>query len=102
MIYFIAHPLGFIAIVDMVQKRVLGIEDLPIHGDFDVHNREGDEIPLAPHNFEPTSLPLGFFRKDVSPIDISQVAGPSFKIVGRQVEWQNFKLRVGYVIQLII
>jgi len=93
---FVVHPMGFAAIVDVLTREVLEIEELPIQSDFNTDNREGDEVPLENSNYDPT-VSGRWYRDDVSPITISQEGGPSFKIDGNLLEWQKFKMRVGLV-----
>jgi len=48
-----AHPLGFTAVVDTLEKTVIGIEELPIQTAFDTQNRQGDALPKTLSNFDP-------------------------------------------------
>lgn len=53
-------------------------------------------MPQTEYNYFPDQLPPGTIRRDLHRLRISQPDGPSFKISGREVTWQNFKLRIGY------
>lgn len=49
----LAHPMGFLAIVDTLKNKVVAIEELPIQDSFDTGNRDGDKVPDEPGNFDP-------------------------------------------------
>lgn len=91
-----AHPLDFIAYIDVAAKTTLGIEDLPIQQNFDTTNRQGNSVPTAEYPYFPNQLPPNSITPGLHPLKISQPNGPSFKISGREVTWQNFQFRVGY------
>jgi len=79
-----ARPIDGIQIdVDLNAMRVLDIVEL-----FDV--------PVPPPNPEANWQNLTEFRKDLKPLQIIQPEGPSFKVTGRKVEWQNWSFRVGF------
>jgi len=93
---FYAHPFDFVVYVELGANVIRGIENLPIHQGFDTSDRSGNSIPQAEANFFPGQLPPNTIRRDLHRLKISQPDGPSFKINGREVTWQNFKLRIGY------
>jgi len=92
-----AHPFDFLVIVDAVQNKVVGIEDLPTHDDFDSSNKVGNTVPRESHNYDFRYKDAGFLRTDDKPITVSSPQGPSYKVTGNQIEWQKFKMRIGYV-----
>ncbi|OXA45327.1 Copper amine oxidase 1, partial [Folsomia candida] len=93
-----AHPLGFVAIVDILAKTMLAIEDLPTTLGFQPSSAPfGDtSAPFMMANYDPTLLPADSFRKNLRPTTVSQSGGPSYKVNGYQVEWQKWKFRVGF------
>ncbi|SDQ56693.1 primary-amine oxidase [Paraburkholderia fungorum] len=80
-----AHPIeGVMAVVDLLEKKVIELVD------------DGRIIPIprAKHNYDTPSL--GEPRKTLKPLSIDQPDGPSFKIDGWHVNWQNWNFRVGF------
>lgn len=79
-----AHPVdGLIACVDVRERRVIRLIDLP-------HS----PLPRECGNFsEGDWLPL---RERPKTLHISQPEGPGFQVDGHQVSWQNWSFRVGF------
>lgn len=96
-IYDPAHPFDFIAVVDLDQEAVIAIEELPTHDDFDASNKNGNVVPKAEANYD-YKLRGGnsFLRQDDKPIIVESPEGASYKMTGNQVEWQKWKLRLGF------
>jgi Cu2+-containing amine oxidase len=80
----------------MLKQEVIEIEEIPIQTDFSTDDRLGDEIPMTNSNYDPT-VSGRWYRDDISPISITQEGGPSFKIDGNLLQWQKFKMRIGYI-----
>lgn len=79
-----AHPVeGLIVHIDLVENRVIGIED---DGDVPVPAGNGDYRPAS----------VGPARTSLKPIEITQPEGPSFRVIGSLVEWEGWSLRVGF------
>jgi len=79
-----AHPVeGLIVHVDLVANTVIGIED------------EGD-IPVPAGSGKYTPDAVGPARTSLKPIEITQPEGPSFRVRGSLVEWENWSLRVDF------
>lgn len=79
-----AHPVeGLIVHVDLVENTVIGIED---EGDTPVPSGSGKYTPDA----------VGPARTTLKPIEITQPDGPSFRVEGSLVNWENWSLRVGF------
>jgi primary-amine oxidase len=79
-----ARPIeGIRPVVDLNAMRVIRIEE---HGAW----------PLPPQagNYAADRVPG--FRTDLKPIDITQPEGPSFRVEGRVVHWQNWSFVVGF------
>ena len=79
-----AHPVeGLIVHVNLITNSVIGIED------------EGD-IPVPAGSGRYTGEAVGPERTTLRPIEISQPEGPSFRVKGSLVEWENWSMRVGF------
>jgi primary-amine oxidase len=79
-----ARPLeGIVAVVDLHKMEVLRIEDYGV-------------VPLPPTSGNWAGKFLPRPRSDLKPLYISQPEGPSFTISGHEVQWQNWKFRVGF------
>ncbi|WP_020673325.1 primary-amine oxidase [Amycolatopsis nigrescens] len=79
-----AHPVeGLLADVDLIAGQVLRLED---HGEV--------PVPAEHGNFDAASV--GPARTSLKPLVISQPDGPSFRVAGNQVSWENWRFRVGF------
>lgn len=80
-----AHPIdGVVAYVDTITGEVLKVID----------DRHFD-VPRTRDNFHlPAELPTP--RKSQKPIHIAQPEGPSFRVDGDVVEWENWRFRIGF------
>ncbi|KAA9085016.1 primary-amine oxidase [Microbacterium radiodurans] len=79
-----AHPVeGLIVHVDLIENRVIGIED------------EGD-VPVPAGSGKYTPDAVGPPRETLKPIEIVQSEGPSFAVDGSHVTWENWSLRVDF------
>jgi primary-amine oxidase len=80
-----AHPIeGVVAVVDLIKGELVDLVD----------EDEIVPIPKKPRNYNRESQPST--RTDVKPLHIQQPQGPSFKVEGWKVEWQNWRFRVGF------
>ncbi|XPP26367.1 MAG: primary-amine oxidase [Leucobacter sp.] len=80
-----AHPVeGLIVKVDMVAREVFKVYDDP----------EAAPTPMAHGNYGIDVQ--GPARKSLKPIDITMPEGPSFSVNGNNVQWENWKLHVGF------
>ncbi|MDY6946740.1 MAG: primary-amine oxidase [Pseudomonadota bacterium] len=79
-----AHPIeGLNALVDLVKKEVIKIEDAgPI------------AVPDTQRNYDRRFIKK--FRDDLKPIEIKQPEGPSFTVKGWEVSWQRWRFRIGF------
>ena len=80
-----AHPIeGVVALVDLIEEKVIDLVD------------EADIVPIpkTKRNYHREDLPPP--RTNVKPLDVIQREGPSFKVDGWKVEWQNWSFRVGF------
>lgn len=79
-----AHPVeGLIVHVDLVANEVIGIED------------EGDvPVPAGSGRYTPDAV--GPARTSLKPIEIIQPEGPSFRVSGSRVDWENWSMRVDF------
>lgn len=94
----IAHPFDFVPYVDIPRGKVLFIDNLPTHSDYNAENRNGNICPKAPNNYNPEVLPANFLRKDVHPVLFVQPQGAGYQIRGNEVSWQKFNFHVRYVV----
>ena len=79
-----AHPVeGLIVRVDLTGRTVIDVYD------------EGDvSTPLTHGNYSIDAQ--GPVRETLKPIDITMPEGPSFSVDGNEVQWENWKLHVGF------
>jgi len=83
--------------VDMISKEVIDIVDLPVcPGNEPTATERPIPPPQEPHEYDPRVLPQDYYRTDVKPLQITQPKGPSFKINGNSISWQNWEMIVGY------
>jgi primary-amine oxidase len=79
-----AHPIdGLSTVVDLHRQEVVAVEDdavLP--------------IPQEPGNYAASYQET--WRDDLKPLEIVQPEGPSFRVDGWRVTWQNWSLRVSF------
>jgi primary-amine oxidase len=78
-----ARPLPLIPIVDLNQMKILRVEEY-----------EYTKIPSQGANYTPDRV--GPLRTGIKPVEITQPEGPSFAVNGHEVEWQNWKFRIGF------
>lgn len=79
-----SHPVeGLIVHIDLTRGEVIRVED------------EGD-IPVPDVNGNYDAATVGPARTSLKPIEITQPEGPSFRVDGAHVEWENWSFRVGF------
>lgn len=79
-----SHPVeGLIVHIDLTRGEVIRVED---DGDVPVPDLDG--------NYDAATI--GPARTSLKPIEITQPEGPSFRVDGQAVEWENWKFRVGF------
>ncbi|MBH96928.1 MAG: tyramine oxidase [Rhodospirillaceae bacterium] len=78
-----ARPIeGLVPVVDLNTMRVMRIEDFGVK-----------PIPADKGAYRAAELDL---RAPMPSLEITQPNGPSFNVNGHEVEWQNWKFRVGF------
>ncbi len=79
-----SHPVeGLIVHIDLTKAEVIRVED------------EGDvPVPALSGNYDAAAI--GPPRASLTPIEITQPQGPSFRVDGSLVEWENWRFRVGF------
>ncbi|MFF1574503.1 primary-amine oxidase [Leifsonia sp. NPDC058292] len=79
-----SHPVeGLIVHIDLSRGEVIRVED------------DGDvPVPAIDGNYDAATV--GPARTTLKPIEITQPEGPSFRVDGQSVEWENWKFRVGF------
>lgn len=93
--YIILTMISVNAVVDLIAGKVISIDDLPIHNDFTPQKDDNIKIPRAINNYDPEFLPENFMRKDLKPLEVHQPKGPSFSVIGNEISWQKFRIRIG-------
>ncbi|CAL8110438.1 unnamed protein product [Orchesella dallaii] len=92
-----AHPFDFLVVVDMLQRKVINIEELPTHeNDLDGSNKQGNTVPRETTNYDPALRPANSFRNDLKPVKVTQSSGVSYTVAGNQLSWQKYKMRIGF------
>lgn len=83
-----SHPLDFIPIVDIETQEVIFI---------DIPNVRRPLSDLPHSNFYPADAVKKYgYRQGLKPINVTQPEGVSFKMNGNVIEWNNFKLHIGF------
>lgn len=83
-----SFPLDFCPIFDAGAQKIIHI-DIP-----EVRRPVSKQ---APNNYDPAAVEAeGGYRTDIKPINITQPDGVSFKVEGRVIDWQNWKVHVGF------
>lgn len=81
-------PLDFTPIFNAYTQEIIHIDVPPVR-------RPLNQAP--PNNYHPAAIEAeGGYRKDLKPIHITQPEGVSFKVDGRVIDWQNWKVHVGF------
>ncbi len=81
------HLSGLHPIVDLNRMELLELEDS--------RESEGDAGPPAVMGeYLPGLIPMPL--REVSPLEVSQPEGVSFRLEGRLLQWQNWQLRLGF------
>ncbi|MGW9168666.1 primary-amine oxidase [Agromyces sp. NPDC055658] len=79
-----SHPVeGLIVHIDLTERRVIRVED-----------HDGAAVPDLDGRYDAEST--GPARTSLKPIEITQPEGPSYHVDGNEVEWENWRFRVGF------
>lgn len=83
-----SYPLDFVPIFNCDTQEITHIDIPPIR-------RPVNKAPA--NNYHPAAIEAsGGYRKDLKPINITQPEGVSFTVKNRVIEWQNWKIHVGF------
>ncbi|OBR11014.1 Amine oxidase [Colletotrichum higginsianum IMI 349063] len=82
------YPLDFCPIYDADKEAIVAI---------DVPAVRRPLSTAAPIGYHPADVQKqGGYRRDLKPIDITQPQGVSFRMAGREIEWQNWRFHIGF------
>ncbi|KAG7403046.1 Copper amine oxidase 1 [Fusarium oxysporum f. sp. rapae] len=82
------YPLDFCPIWDPINETVVAIDIPKIRRPF---------VKSPPLDYHHLAIQhQGGYRNNLKPINITQPQGVSFKVTGRELEWQNWKFHVGF------
>lgn len=82
------YPLDFCPIYDAEKGEII---------DIDIPKVRRPLSKAPPLDYHPAAIEKeGGYRKDLKPINITQPEGVSFKMTGREIEWQNWKFHIGF------
>ncbi|KAI8961224.1 copper amine oxidase [Daldinia sp. FL1419] len=82
------YPLDFCPIYDAENQKIIAI---------DIPKIRRPLSKVAPINYHPAAIEkAGGYRSDLKPINITQPEGVSFKMKGRELEWQNWNFHIGF------
>ncbi|KAF7516775.1 hypothetical protein G7054_g14024 [Neopestalotiopsis clavispora] len=82
------YPLDFCPIYDADKQSIIAI---------DIPEIRRPLSKTAAINYHPAAVEkAGGYRQDLKPINITQPEGVSFKMNGREIEWQNWKFHIGF------
>ncbi|KAG9244149.1 copper amine oxidase [Calycina marina] len=83
-----SFPLDFCPIFDAGKQEIIHI---------DIPEVRRPVNKAKPNNYHPATIEKeGGYRKDIKPINITQPDGVSFTVEGRVINWQNWKVHVGF------
>ncbi|WVW79628.1 hypothetical protein I302_101597 [Kwoniella bestiolae CBS 10118] len=92
-----AFPLDFMAVVDLIEMKLVKVCHLPLGGEEITSKHTGPrklgnpEEPEYDHRLQ--SKPA---RTTLKPLQVLQPEGASFKLTGRLIEWEKWRFRVGF------
>ncbi|KAI0553215.1 peroxisomal copper amine oxidase [Xylaria curta] len=82
------YPLDFCPIYDAEKNEIIAI---------DIPKVRRPLSQVQPINYHPAGVEkAGGYRNSLKPINITQPEGVSFKMTGREIEWQNWKFHIGF------
>ena len=92
-----AFPLDFMAIVDLVEMKVVKICYLPLGAEPITTKHTGPRKLGSPEEPEyDHSLQSKPVRNTVKPLHVNQPEGPSFNLQGNLIEWEKWRFRIGF------
>ena len=92
-------PAPFAPIFDAHTLELVALEKLPLGGGAELHETTQPWQPRKAVEYSANVLGQETFRKDVQPLQVLQPNGPSFKISGRQVDWQKWSFYLGWTLR---
>eukprot|EP01117_Protostelium_nocturnum_P004118 TRINITY_DN1540_c0_g1_i2.p1 TRINITY_DN1540_c0_g1~~TRINITY_DN1540_c0_g1_i2.p1 ORF type:complete len:557 (-),score=174.36 TRINITY_DN1540_c0_g1_i2:190-1860(-) len=79
---------GLTPVIDLYQQKIIAIEDLHSHLPI---SKTAQELKLSKKKKQENSQLL-----ELKPLEITQSQGPSFKLEGNHLRWQNWDLHIGF------
>jgi primary-amine oxidase len=89
-------PLPLAPVFDAHTLELVDLQKLPLGADAAVDEDTRPWDPVEAVEYSADILGPDKFRKDLQPLQITQPEGPSFKITGRQVQWQKWSFQLGW------
>ncbi|MDQ6772631.1 MAG: primary-amine oxidase [Candidatus Dormibacteraeota bacterium] len=84
---------GLVVRFDLDEMRVVDVED---HGAVPLPPKTGNFTPDSLNDPDNVPYIAGGVRPEPKPLDIVQKDGPDFTVTGNLVQWQRWRLRVGF------
>ncbi|OJJ33634.1 hypothetical protein ASPWEDRAFT_173073 [Aspergillus wentii DTO 134E9] len=92
-------PAPFAPIFDANTLELIQIDRLPLGTGPDVESDTQPWEPAKPVEYSESLLGTGYFRKDLKPLQVVQPEGPSFRIDGHQITWQEWLFHLGWTVR---
>lgn len=92
-------PIPLAPIFDAHTLELVELQRLPMGTGDEVDPETQPWKPVQPVEYSASIMGEDAFRKDLKPLQVIQPEGPSFKILGRHVEWQKWSFQLGWTLR---